>query len=346
MKHPNSRRRALAAMAAAVAAGTAAIPRLAHAQAPGQAPAQPPGPAAGFPSRPIRVLVGFPAGGTQDTLVRTLAEKLRVSLGQPVVLENRPGAAGRIAVDLVKTAEPDGHAVLVGTAAMMSIYPSVYRRLSYDPARDFAPVVNAAGFSLAMVVPPSHPARNVREFIEWAKANRGKVSYASYSAGSPSHFLGDVLDDAQQLGMVHIPYKGSAPAQTDLIGGQVSTYFDTVGGAVNFVRTGKMRALATSGAVRAAALPDVPTFTEQGFPDMTASAWFGFYLPARTPRPIVERLNRAINDALALPDVRERLLAAGMEPIGGTPEQAADTQRADFAKWAAVVKRTGFSADE
>lgn len=327
----HARRTLLAALAATAGASWAISP--ARAQAP-------------YPTRTVRVVVGFPAGGTQDTLVRAVADKLRVSLGQPVILENRPGAAGRIAVDVVKNAEPDGHTLLLATAAMMSIYPSVYRNLKYDPLKDFVPIVNGAGFSLAMVVAPTHPAKNLREFIGWAQANRGKVSYASYSAGTPSHFLGDMLDDAARLEMTHVPYKGSAPAQTDLVGGQVPLYFDTAGGASPFAKAGKMRVLATSGTKRSALFPDVPTFAEQGYPNLVATAWFAFMAPARTPQPVVERLNQAINEALASPDVRDKLLATGMEAIGGTPEQLADTIRADGAKWAAVVRRTGFVADE
>ena len=210
-----------------------------------------------FPSKPIKVLIGVPAGGTQDVLTRAIADAVRGSLG-PLIIDNRSGAAGRLAADAVKGAEPDGHTLLLGTAGMMTMFPNAYKKLSYDPMKDFVPIVNAASFELAMVVHSAVPATNLKEFVAWAKTqgpNGEKVSFASYGAGTPSHFLGEMLNRAAGLQMVHVPYRGSTPARQDVMGGTVPLYFDTVGGALTMLPTGRVKVLATSGAKRSPPMP-------------------------------------------------------------------------------------------
>ena len=202
-----------------------------------------------FPSKPIRVLLGIPAGGTQDILTRAIADAVRNSLG-PLVIDNRAGAAGRVAAETVKNAEPDGHTLLLGPASVMAMFPSAYAKLNYDPVKDFAPIINAASFELALCVHKDVPANTLAEFITWAKAQGNRVSFASYGAGTPSHFLGEMLNRAAGLQMVHVPYKGSTPARQDVMGGSIPVYFDTVGGAISMLPTGRVKVLATSGAKR------------------------------------------------------------------------------------------------
>jgi tripartite-type tricarboxylate transporter receptor subunit TctC len=320
-----TRRHALAALA-----GAAAAP-LARAQA--------------YPSRPIRVLIGVPAGGTQDVLTRAIADFVRPSLGT-LVIDNRGGAAGRIAVDAVKTAEPDGHTLLLGTAGQMVMFPHAYKNLSYDPFRDFVPIINAASFELAMVVHKDVPAANLAEFVAWARGQGNKLSFASYGAGTPSHFLGEMLNRAAGLQMVHVPYRGSTPARQDVMGGTVPVYFDTVGGAITMLPTGRVKVLATSGSRRSPPMPAVPTFTELGYRDVVASAWFSYYAPARTPQPIVDRLRAEFARAVNSREVRRQLLVNGMYPVGDGPEALLKTMREDTERWGRIMRATHFVATD
>ena len=315
----------------ALASSLALLPMLSHAQT------------AAFPSKPIKILIGVPAGGTQDILTRALADAMRGSLGT-LVLEHRAGAAGRIAAETVKNAEPDGHTLLLGPASVMTIFPSAYGKLNYDPIKDFAPIVNAASFELALVVHQSVPANNLAEFIAWAKTQGNKLSFASYGAGTPSHFLGEMLNRAAGLQMLHVPYRGSTPARQDVMGGTVQAYFDTVGGAITMQPTGRVKVLATSGAKRSPPMPGVPTFTEMGFPDVQASAWFGYFAPVKTPKPVLDKLRAEFMKAVNTREVRQQLLVNGMYPVGDGPEQLTRTLQADTARWAQVVKATNFKA--
>ncbi len=317
------RRQMLAAL------GGLALPSLAGAQA--------------FPSKPIRVLIGVPAGGTQDILTRAIADHVRQSLG-PIIIDNKSGAAGRIAAETVKNAEPDGHTLLLGPASLMSIFPSAYGKLNYDPINDFAPIVNAASFELAMVVHQGVPANTLPEFIAWARTQGNRVSFASYGAGTPSHFLGEMLNRAAGLQMVHVPYRGSTPARQDVMGGTVPVYFDTVGGAISMQPTGRIKVLATSGVKRSPPMPGVPTFAEQGLKDVVASAWFGYYAPAKTPRPVLDKLRAEFTKAVNSREVRQQLLVNGMYPVGDGPDALLKTMREDTARWAQVIKATGFKA--
>lgn len=301
-----------------------------------------------FASRPTRVLIGVPAGGTQDVLTRALAQAVRASLG-PWVLENKAGAAGRIAAEAVKGAEPDGHTLLLGTASLMTMFPHAYPKLGYDPFKDFVPLVNAASFELALVAHQSVPANTLAEFVAWAKTQGtqgDQLSFASYGAGTPSHFLGEMLNRAAGLRMLHVPYKGSTPARQDVMGGTVPVYFDTVGGALSMLPSGRVKVLATSGSRRSPAMPSVPTFVELGYPDVIASAWFAYYAPARTPEPVLALLRRELLKAVNSREVRQQLLPNGMYPVGDGPEALLQTMREDSARWGRIMKSVGFMATD
>jgi tripartite-type tricarboxylate transporter receptor subunit TctC len=298
-----------------------------------------------FPSKPIRVLIGVPAGGTQDVLTRASAESVRTSLGS-IIIDNRGGAAGRIAVDVVKNAEPDGYTLLLGTAGMMTMFPSAYKQLSYDPIKDFVPIINAASFELAMVVHKDVPANTLAEFVAWAKTQGNKVSFASYGAGTPSHFLGEMLNRAAGLQMLHVPYKGSTPARQDVMGGILPVYFDTVGGAITMLPSGRVKVLATSGAKRSPPMPAVPTFVELGYKEVIAQAWFSYYAPAKTPKPIVDRLREEFTRAVNSREVRQQLLFNGMYPVGDGPEVLLKTMREDTERWRKIMRATNFVATD
>ncbi len=297
-----------------------------------------------YPSKPIRILIGVPAGGTQDVLTRVMIDAMRGSMGN-IIIENKAGAAGRIAAETVQNAPPDGYTLLLGPASVMTIFPSVYDKLNYDPINDFAPIINAASFELGMVVNKDVPAKNLTEFIAWAKTqgNMGdKVNFASYGAGTPSHFLGEMLNQSAGLKMVHVPYRGSTPARQDVMGGQVQVYFDTVGGAITMEQTGRVKVLATSGVKRSPPMPNIPTFVEQGHKDVKASAWFSYFAPIKTPKPVIDKLRSEFMKAVNTREVRQQLLANGMYPVGDDHVVLTKTMREDTARWAALTKSTGF----
>lgn len=297
------------------------------------------------PGQPIKVLIGVPAGGTQDVLTRAIAHEVRDTLG-PLIIDNRSGAAGRIAVEAVKTAAPDGRTLLLGTASMMTMFPNAYRNLSYDPIKDFVPIVNAARFELALVVSKEVPANTLAEFIAWAKAQGDKLSFGSYGAGTPSHFLGEMLNRSAGLRMVHVPYRGSTPARQDVMGGQIPVYFDTVGGALQMQSGGRVKVLATSGEKRSPLMPDLPTFTEAGLKDVVATAWFAYCAPAKTPQPIVDKLRAEFTRAVNSREVRQQLLQNGMYPVGDGPEALLKTMREDTARWGGIMKAVNFQAND
>jgi len=297
------------------------------------------------PGQPIKVLIGVPAGGTQDVLTRAIAEQVRDTLG-PLIVDNRSGAAGRIAVEAVKTAAPDGRTLLLGTASMMTMFPSAYRQLSYDPIKDFVPIINAARFELALVVHKDVPANTLAEFIAWAKAQGDKLSFASYGAGTPSHFLGEMLNRAAGLKMVHVPYRGSTPARQDVMGGSVPVYFDTIGGAQQLLPSGRVKVLATSGDKRSPLMPNLPCFVEGGYKDVVATAWFAYYAPLKTPQPIVDKLRAEFTRAINSREVRQQLLQNGMYPVGDNSEALLKTMREDTARWAGIMKAVNFQAND
>ncbi|MDM0074281.1 tripartite tricarboxylate transporter substrate binding protein [Variovorax sp. J2P1-59] len=325
-RHTFDRRRVLAAL------GGIALAPLAQAQA-------------FTPGQPIKVLIGVPAGGTQDVLTRAIAQEVRDSLG-PLIIDNRSGAAGRIAVEAVKTAAPDGHTLLLGTASMMTMFPSAYRHLSYDPIKDFVPIINAARFELALVVGKDVPASTLPEFLAWAKSQGDKLSFASYGAGTPSHFLGEMLNRSAGLKMVHVPYRGSTPARQDVMGGTVPVYFDTVGGAMQMLPTGRVKVLATSGDKRSPLMPSLPTFVEAGLKDVVATAWFAYYAPLKTPQPIVDKLRAEFTRAVNSREVRQQLLQNGMYPVGDGADALLKTMREDTARWGGIMKAVNFQASD
>ncbi len=323
------------------------IPRLvAAALAFGLALAVPAAPAQeAYPARPIRLVVPFAPGGSADVVARLIAEELRAGLGQPVVADNRPGAGGNIAGDIVAKAPADGYTLLLAAAGPIAINPSLYGRMPYSPATDLAPVVLLARDHQLMAVTSSVPARDVREFIAYARANPGKMSFGSPGNGTPAHLGGALFNQMAGTQMVHVPYKGSAPAMNDLIAGQITVMIDNMPALLPQVQAGRLRALGVASPARASGAPDIPTVAESGLPGFTVTAWKGLMVPAGTPRPIVAKLNEVALRALARPEIRKRLVDLGAEPGGGSPEDFGALIAKDSRSWAALVKSTGARVD-
>lgn len=297
----------------------------------------------------LKIVNGFPAGGTADATARRVAEKLAGTayVKTAAVVENKPGAGGRIACEVVKAAKPDGATLLLTPYSMMSIYPHIYRTLSYDPFKDFVPVSIAAVMTHALSVGPMVPAsvKTVRDFLAWAKANPDKASYGSPAAGSTPHFLGALLGLNNNVDLKHVPYRGSAPAVADMIGGQLAATSTPTGDALANHKGGKVRILATSGAQRTPFTPEVPTYAEQGFADLTTEEWFGFYAPAGTPAAMVATANAAINAALKDKTVIDSLALMGLVARGSTPAEMDKSQKDEHLRWGPLVKRIGFTAE-
>jgi tripartite-type tricarboxylate transporter receptor subunit TctC len=294
-----------------------------------------------YPAKPVRFVVPFAPGGSTDTLARSMGGKLSDLLGHQVVIDNRPGANGDIGTSIVARAVPDGYTVVLGYIANFGIGPSLYDKMPYDPVKDFAPITQVAGASNILVIHPSVPAKNLKEFIAYAKANSKKVTFASASVASVGHLTGELLNDLAGIDMVHVPYKGSGQAITDLVGGHIKVMISGMASTLPHVKSGKLRGLATTGARRTPATPDLPTIAESGFPGFEASSWFGVFAPAKTPKPIISRLNQDIIKALQDPAVAKRLADVGFEITTGTPEQFAAYIQAEIKKWAKVVKLSG-----
>ena len=295
--------------------------------------------------KPVRIIVGFAPGGTADIIARVVADKMGASIGQTVVVENKPGAIGRIAAEAVKGATPDGTTLMVMPIGPMAVVPHVYKDITYDPIKDFTPVAIGATFQFAFAASPKSGAKTWAEFVQWAKANPGKADYATSGAGSLPHFFGVLLGRGIGVDMVHVPYKGSAAYASDVISGQVAGAIDALADLTELHRAGKVKVLATSGAQRSTALPDVPTFNELGVKGVEAMGWFGFFAPPKTPKAIVDQLNAAINKAMQSPDVAQKLSGLGMDPATGTPEQFANVLADDYAKWGPIVKASGFKPE-
>jgi len=294
-----------------------------------------------YPSKPVRLVVPFPAGGTTDILARAAAQKLSEAWGQQVIVDNRPGAGGNIGAELVAKAPPDGYTLLMGTVGTHAINSSLYSKMPYDHIKDFAPAVLVAGVPNVLVVNPSMPFNSVQDLIAYAKANPGKLNFASSGSGTSIHLSGELFKSLTGVQITHVPYKGSAQALTDLLGGQVQLMFDNLPSSLAFIKAGKLRALAVTSTTRAAALPDVPTMVEAGVPGFEATAWFGILAPAGTPREAITRINTEIAKWLASPDAREKLSAQGAIAAGGSPEDFAKHIASETAKWARVVKESG-----
>ncbi|MEI6028196.1 MAG: Bug family tripartite tricarboxylate transporter substrate binding protein [Betaproteobacteria bacterium] len=312
----------------ALAAAASLMP-LAHAQA----------------ERTIKVLVGFPPGGSIDIVSRVLAEKMKDDLKVNIVIENRAGAGGRVAADLLKASPADGSVVMITPIVVPVLAPLVFSKLNYNPATDFAPVGHVCNFNFALSVPASLPVKNVAEFVTWLKANPQKANFGSPAPGSLPHFFGEMLSRDAKADMVHVPFAGGSALMNALMGGQVSAGIDVLLEALEAHKSGKVRILAISGDKRSAVLPDVPTFKESGFPNIVASGWFAMYAPAKTPAASIEAINRALNKALTHPEVLDRFGKLALEAGGGSAADLTRLEQSSTARWAPVVKATGFRAD-
>ncbi len=299
-----------------------------------------------FPDKPVMLVVPFPPGGPTDAMARTLAAEMKNKLGQPVIVENRAGAGGNIGAEYVARAAADGQTLLFGTSGPLAINASLYRKVSYDPIKSFAPVIQIGHLPNILVVHPSVPAKDVKELIAYAKAQPGKLSYASSGNGASSHLAGVLFNEKAGVDLQHIPYKGTGPALNDLLGGQVSASFTDVLTALPYVKTGKLRALGIATATRSQALPELPTIAEQGVPGYDVSVFFGVVAPAGTPGDRIAKLNQAFVEVLASPKVKELFAAQGLESAPDhTPAQLAKFIAAQKAGWAAVVKASGAQLD-
>ena len=294
-----------------------------------------------YPSRPIRMIVPFPAGGTADLLARQIGQTMGEALRQQVVIENRTGAGGNIGADLAAKAKPDGYTLLMGTVSTHAINPNLYPKMPYDSVKDFAPVAMVARMPNLLVLHPSVPATNVAELIALAKARPGTLAFASAGNGTTQHLAGELFKKMADVDMIHVPYKGNAPAVTDLVGGQVQVMFDNIPVSLQQVRAGKLRALAVTGPARSPVLPQLPTVAEAALPGYNITSWFGLYAPSGTSPQIIERLNREANKALASEPIRRRLTDQGIEPAGGTPGQFAEFMRTELVKWGKIVRESG-----
>jgi tripartite-type tricarboxylate transporter receptor subunit TctC len=295
--------------------------------------------------QPIRIIFPYAAGGSGDGTARLMAEQLRGALNRPVIVENRTGAAGRLGVQAVKAAAPDGNTVLLTPIAPMSVFQHVYKNLAYDPIDDFKPITQIATFDLGVAVGPGSEAKSLKELVGWLKANPTQANYGMPAAGSLPHFFGVLFGRAAGVDLKSIIYRGSAAALTDLVGGQVPVVFTTSTDLLPLHKAGRIRILATSGAQRSPFVPEVPTFKESGY-DIQGAGWYGMFAPAKTPDDIVERYNKVIVSAIGTPEVRKRLLDFGLEPTGTTAAEFAAIQKADAALWAPAVKASGFTPEQ
>jgi tripartite-type tricarboxylate transporter receptor subunit TctC len=290
-----------------------------------------------YPTKPIRMIVAVPPGGPADTLARLVAPKLTESLGRTIVIDNRPGANGNIAYEITARAVPDGY-TFTAVAAGVVINPSLYRDVAYDPLKDFAPLTLGVTLPNILVVHPSVPAKSVKELIALAKAKPGTLTFASAGNGTSGHLALELFRMSAGIDVIHVPYKGGGPALSDVVAGQVQALFSLALAASPQIKAGRVRALATTGAKRSTVVPDLPTVAEAGLPGFEVIGWFGWLAPAATPKPIVTRLHGELVRALKLPDVRERLLSQGTEPVGDSPQEFAAFMKSEYAKWAKVIR--------
>lgn len=301
--------------------------------------------AADYPQRPIKIVVPFAAGGATDVLARMIGQKISPRLGQPVVVENKPGAASNLGARFVAKAAPDGYTLFLGTSTGLAVNPHLYANLGFDPHKDFTALILATTLPMLVVTSNSVPAKTLGEFNAHAKAQAGKLSYASNGAGTPPHLGAELYARAAGIQMTHVPYKGGAPALTDLAGGQTSVMFAVLPDALPLVKDGRIRALAVTTTQRSPLVPDLPTVSEAAMPGFELNAWYGFLAPAGTPQPIVARLNKALDDALHEADVREKLQAMGYVVEGGAPQRLSDLMRAEAKKWGDVIRAANIKAD-
>ncbi|MEI6320313.1 MAG: tripartite tricarboxylate transporter substrate binding protein [Pseudomonadota bacterium] len=297
-----------------------------------------------WPERPVRVVIPFAPGGGTDATVRIIADAMKGTLGQPLVLDNRPGASTIIGTEIVAKSKPDGYTVLLVTSTF-AINPSLQSKMPYDPVKDFAPVTLVARTPYVMVVHPSLPVRTVKELVALAKARPGELTYASVGTGSSTHLATELLVSRSGMKLVHVPYKGSSSALADLLGGHVSMYLGSMPASLPQARSGKLRALAVTGAARASAAPELPTIAESGVPGYEFTAWYGLFMPAGTPAAIVGRMQSAVRSVVERDDIRRQYAAEGNDGVGSTPEQFAAVVREDIARYAKIVRDAGIKAD-
>ncbi|MCT9070082.1 Bug family tripartite tricarboxylate transporter substrate binding protein [Cupriavidus gilardii] len=294
-----------------------------------------------FPARPIRIVVGFPTGGAPDTLARIVSEKISPSWGQPVVVDNKPGAGGNIGAEAVARAPGDGYTLALGTVGTHSINGAVYSKLPYDMVKDFAPVILLATTPNVLVVHPGVPAKTTAELIALAKAKPGALSFGTPGIGTSPHVAGELFNTVAGVKITHVPYKGRAMAIPDLLGGHITMMFDNLPSALPVIKEGKLRALGVTSLKRSASAPDIPTLAEQGLNGFQADSWFAIFVPATTPKDVIAKLNTELNRIFTLPDVQAKLKTLGLDPVLGTPDALASFQKAEIAKWAKVVKDSG-----
>jgi tripartite-type tricarboxylate transporter receptor subunit TctC len=309
----------------------ALLPAAAHAQ--------------GYPNKPIRLVVPYAPGGATDIIGRAAAAELSKTMGQQVIIENRPGAGGNLGAEQVARSAPDGYTLLVSPSSLHGITPFLYNKLTYDPNKDLAPIIVLGSFANVLVMNPSIKANSVSELVALIKASPGKFTYASSGSGSTIHLSGEMFKSMLNLDIAHVPYKGSSPALTDLMGGQVSIMFDNIPSAITFIRSGKLKALATTGPTRSSSLPELPTMIEAGFPGYISTAWFGIVAPAGTPKEIIARLNAEGQKAAKSPDFIKRMNELGYDIVGGSPEQMGAMIQEEVKRWGPVVKASGAQVD-
>jgi tripartite-type tricarboxylate transporter receptor subunit TctC len=298
-----------------------------------------------YPSRSVTIIVPWPPGGPSDIAARPMAKGLQDEIGKPFVIDNRGGAGGNIGSDLVAKASPDGYTLLITSSAPIVINPSIYKSMPFDPSKDLAPVTNLIRVPLVLVVNPSVPAKNLQELIAYIKSKQGQMQYASSGNGTPQHLTAELFKTTAKLDMVHVPYKGSAPAITDLLGGHVPLMFDSTIAILPHIKAGKVKAIAVTAAKRSSQLPDAPTFAEAGMPGFESYAWYGFFAPSKTPKDVVAKLNAAAVKVMKQPEYQRVLAETGSEFVGDTPENFAAFVRAEAAKWGKVAKETGATLD-
>ena len=298
-----------------------------------------------YPTRPVRFVVPFAPGGSTDTLARTIGVKLADALGQQVVVDNRTGANGDIGMEIVARSRPDGYTIVLGYIANLAIAPSLYAKMPYDPVKDFAPITQPASSPNVLTAHPSVQAKTLQELIALAKAKPGQISFASTGVASVGHLTGELINNLAGIRMTHVPYKGSGQAVTDILGGHVQVMFSGFSSTLHHIRAGKLRALAVTGPKRSPALAEVPTISEQGFPGVEATAWYGILAPAGTPKPVVARLHGDLVKVLKQPDVVQKLDGLGFEIVASTPEQFGAYIRTEIKKWEKVVRASGAKPD-
>lgn len=329
---PHDRRTALRFGLAGAALGALPLPFAAHAQA--------------LPET-ARILVGYPPGGGIDMIARRLAEQLNGKLATTVIVDNRPGAAGRLAVDVAMQSPPDGSTLLLSPAGVLTINPHTYKKSNYDPFKDFTALSLAAlidfGFAIGPAVPPQ--VKTLADFSAWAKANKGKVSFGSPAAGAPPHFVGDLLSSQLDLGLTHVPYRGGAPAMNDVMGGQIHAIVLTLGDLIQHARAGRMRLLACTGPRRSQFAPEVPTFAEQGVKGLDMRDWFGVFIVGKPTPAVAAKTGASVREALGTPQYARALVTAGIEPTSSTPQEVDQLVRDDHKRWGAIVKASGFTAE-